>query len=109
MNKAGIYERDRKSTKDWVVEMYAPNQSENKWMVLAFPKLFAKSNGGYDYNTILTEELQFDTLEKLDEANIHYSDKARYVRVLGMHEYDTAKFIADGLASRLKNIRVNIW
>jgi hypothetical protein len=106
---AGIYERDTKSTKDWVIEMYAPNTKQNKWIVLAFPKVFAKSNGGYDYKIILTEELQDTTLTKLEESKIHFSDRARYVRALGMYGYDTAKFIADGMASRLKNIKVNIW
>lgn len=106
---AGRYERDTKTAKDWIVEMYAPNEKENKWMVLAFPKSLKKSNGGYDYNIKLTEVLGYEILEKLEDAGIHYSSKARYVRALGLHNYDTAKYIADGMGSRLKNIRVNIW
>ena len=107
--KAGIYERDTNSANEWVIEMYAPNPKEDKWITLAFPKVLAKSNGGYDYQTILTKVLDEEVLDKLKENKIHFSPKARYVRVLGMHDYSTSYFISAGLASKLKNIKVKFW
>ena len=106
----GYYERDTKSVKGWVVEIYSKDSTLKKCKVLAFPKASAKSNGGYDYNITLSDVLTISNLVQLDENNIHYSgDHARYVSVPGLFDYNSATFIKDGLVSRLKNVKLNIW
>ena len=67
----GYYERDTKSTKDWIIEIYSKDSTLKKCKVLAFPKVSAKSNGGYDYNILLEDVLSISQLEKLDDNGIH--------------------------------------
>jgi hypothetical protein len=105
----GYYERDTKSTKDWIIEIYSKDSTLKKCKVLAFPKASAKSNGGYDYNILLEDVLSISQLEKLDDNGIHYSNNARYVSVPGLFDYQSATYIKDGLVSRLKNVKLNIW
>jgi hypothetical protein len=105
----GYYERDMKSTKDWIIEIYSKDSTLKKCKVLAFPKASAKSNGGYDYNIMLEDVLSISQLEKLDDNGIHYSNNARYVSVPGLFDYQSATYIKDGLVSRLKNVKLNIW
>jgi hypothetical protein len=105
----GYYERDTKSVKGWIVEIYSKDLTLKKCKVLAFPKPSAKSNGGYDYNILLEDVLSLNELDKLIEQNIHYSNNARYVSVPGLFDYNSATFIKDGLVSRLKNVKLNIW
>jgi len=83
----------------WTIETVS--DETNKVQVIAHPAQLAKSNGGYDYDTNLFEELTADFVGKCTEHGLEVTSK--YIRLSEARSFESnyVELAVDALKRRL--------